>query len=64
MHMYMANQFLCAWQVPLYQHAGFEVVGPSDIVHGKDPWLEMKIDVEGRAANSSYRPQHMIEALA
>ena len=28
---------------PLYEKAGFELVGPSKVVHGKDQWLEMKM---------------------
>lgn len=28
--------------VPLYALAGFEPIGPSDVVHGKDMWIEMK----------------------
>lgn len=30
--------------VGLYEKAGFEVVGPSDVVHGQDAWIEMKIE--------------------
>jgi hypothetical protein len=26
--------------VPLYEGAGFKLVGPSPVVHGRDPWLE------------------------
>lgn len=33
--------------VPLYLRAGFQVVGPSTVVHGKDPWIEMKKELEG-----------------
>lgn len=25
----------------LYQGAGFRLLGPSDVVHGQDPWFEM-----------------------
>lgn len=32
--------------VGLYQGAGFEEVGPSPVVHGKDPWIEMKLGLE------------------
>lgn len=28
--------------VPLYSGAGFQMVGPSGVVHGKDPWFEMR----------------------
>lgn len=28
--------------VPLYAGAGFQLVGPSDVVHGRDPWFEMR----------------------
>eukprot|EP00239_Pterosperma_sp_CCMP1384_P007878 CAMPEP_0197855514 /NCGR_PEP_ID=MMETSP1438-20131217/26783_1 /TAXON_ID=1461541 /ORGANISM="Pterosperma sp., Strain CCMP1384" /LENGTH=194 /DNA_ID=CAMNT_0043470653 /DNA_START=232 /DNA_END=816 /DNA_ORIENTATION=+ len=31
--------------VEFYTSCGFEMVGPSDIVHGKDPWFEMSITV-------------------
>lgn len=27
--------------IGLYTAAGFELVGPSDVEHGKDPWFEM-----------------------
>lgn len=33
-------------QVPLYEEAGFGVVGPSAVVHGQDAWLEMAVDFE------------------
>ena len=29
--------------VGLYSRAGFTVVGPSDVVHGADPWTEMAL---------------------
>ncbi|KAG8711207.1 hypothetical protein FRC11_003406, partial [Ceratobasidium sp. 423] len=29
---------------PLYARAGFEEVGPSAVVHGQDPWFEMRKD--------------------
>ncbi|EIE27825.1 hypothetical protein COCSUDRAFT_83445 [Coccomyxa subellipsoidea C-169] len=29
--------------IGLYSAAGFEMVGPSDVEHGKDPWYEMKL---------------------
>ena len=28
--------------VPLYAGAGFAMVGPSEVVHGQDPWFEMR----------------------
>ena len=28
--------------VPLYDQAGFAVVGPSPVVHGQEPWTEMR----------------------
>jgi len=31
--------------VGFYSSCGFEMVGPSDVVHGKDKWFEMKMDV-------------------
>ena len=32
--------------IPLYAGAGFEMVGPSDVVHGQDPWFEMRWAVD------------------
>lgn len=29
----------------LYAGAGFELVGPSPVVHGADPWFEMRYEV-------------------
>uniref|UniRef100_A0A7S0WTU9 N-acetyltransferase domain-containing protein n=1 Tax=Chlamydomonas leiostraca TaxID=1034604 RepID=A0A7S0WTU9_9CHLO len=26
--------------IPLYEKAGFQLVGPSSVVHGQDPWFE------------------------
>lgn len=37
--------FVCA-QIPLYEQAGFGLVGPSDVQHGQDQWYEMAIDIE------------------
>lgn len=31
--------------IGLYSAAGFEMVGPSDVEHGKDPWYEMKLQL-------------------
>lgn len=28
--------------VGFYQRAGFELLGPSDVVHGTDPWFELR----------------------
>ena len=28
--------------IPLYAGAGFQLLGPSDVVHGRDPWFEMR----------------------
>jgi predicted GNAT family N-acyltransferase len=28
--------------IPFYSDAGFALVGQSDVVHGADPWFEMK----------------------
>ena len=33
--------------VPLYTTAGFEMIGPSDVQHGKDPWYEMAFQLPG-----------------
>lgn len=36
-------RLICKQQlVPLYEGAGFAMVGPSPVVHGKDPWFEMR----------------------
>lgn len=35
--------------VGLYSAAGFSMVGPSDVQHGKDPWFEMALEVGGQA---------------
>ncbi len=31
--------------VALYSSVGFEMVGPSDVQHGKDPWYEMAYQI-------------------
>ncbi|KXZ44977.1 hypothetical protein GPECTOR_60g755 [Gonium pectorale] len=33
--------------IPLYDKAGFSLVGPSDVVHGRDPWFEMAMQLPG-----------------
>lgn len=30
----------------LYKNCGFQMVGPSAVVHGKDPWFEMRLDLD------------------
>jgi GNAT superfamily N-acetyltransferase len=32
--------------IPFYELAGFKVVGPSDIVHGKDQWIECALSLD------------------
>ena len=32
-------------QIPLYSKAGFVLIGPSDVVHGRDPWVEMAMEL-------------------
>ena len=32
--------------VEFYSCCGFEMVGPSPVVHGQDPWFEMKLDIQ------------------
>ncbi|GAA5995391.1 polyamine acetyltransferase [Rhodotorula paludigena] len=39
--------------VPLYQRAGFALVGPSEVQHGPRPWLEMKVDFPRQAATAA-----------
>lgn len=36
--------------VPLYEKGGFRVVGPSDVVHGADPWIEMDLKLHDELA--------------
>ena len=39
--------------MPLYGGVGFQLVGPSEVEHGRDPWLEMRLpllDAGGAAA--------------
>ncbi|GIL89074.1 hypothetical protein Vretimale_16198 [Volvox reticuliferus] len=31
--------------IGLYEKAGFILVGPSDVVHGRDPWFEMAMEL-------------------
>jgi uncharacterized membrane protein len=33
--------------VGLYEGAGFALVGPSPVVHGQEPWVEMELQFEG-----------------
>ena len=33
--------------VPLYEGAGWELLGESSVVHGLDRWMEMRLGVEG-----------------
>lgn len=40
-------------QIPLYQGAGFELVGPSDVVHGQDPWQEMALALQQQGGSGS-----------
>ncbi|KAK4052711.1 hypothetical protein OIV83_001998 [Microbotryomycetes sp. JL201] len=37
--------------IPLYQKAGFELVGKSSVVHGSEPWFEMKADLSAAEAS-------------
>ncbi|GAA5826692.1 hypothetical protein JCM11251_002857 [Rhodosporidiobolus azoricus] len=39
--------------IGLYQKAGFELVGKSEVVHGPRPWYEMKVDFPSSASPSS-----------
>lgn len=32
-------------QIRLYEGAGFRLLGPSDVVHGKDPWYDMALEL-------------------
>jgi len=31
--------------IPLYENAGFALVGPSDVVHGADVWYELRLEI-------------------
>ncbi|GLC71902.1 hypothetical protein PLESTF_001179100 [Pleodorina starrii] len=31
--------------IGLYEKAGFRLLGPSDVVHGRDPWFEMALEL-------------------
>ena len=46
--------------IPFYSDAGFTLVGQSDVVHGLDPWFEMRCQVtkskNKKAASSSAAP--------
>lgn len=40
-------RLLCKeYLVGFYSAAGFELVGKSDVVHGKDTWMEMRMDAD------------------
>lgn len=38
--------------IPLYQKAGFQLRGKSDVVHGSEPWYELAADVSSPASSS------------
>ncbi|BGO95019.1 hypothetical protein NBRC10512_006517 [Rhodotorula toruloides] len=38
--------------IPLYERAGFALVGKSDVTHGARPWFEMKADFADRPATA------------
>lgn len=40
--------------VPLYERAGFTVVGPSAVVHGAKPWVELKRELSRPDASSAF----------
>ena len=37
--------------IPFYSDAGFTLVGQSDVVHGLDPWFEMRQVTKKKAAS-------------
>ncbi|GAA5909958.1 hypothetical protein JCM6882_008412 [Rhodosporidiobolus microsporus] len=39
--------------IPLYQRAGFELVGKSEVVHGPREWFELKVDFPTSSSSSS-----------
>ncbi|KAG8736293.1 hypothetical protein FRC10_009478 [Ceratobasidium sp. 414] len=48
----------------LYSRAGFTEVGPSLVVHGKDPWYEFKKDIEHNPSISSPSQPSQASVLA
>lgn len=38
--------------VPLYEAAGFSLLGPSDVVHGQDAWMEMECMLQSGESDS------------
>lgn len=38
--------------IPFYRKAGFDLVGPSPVVHGSQPWYEMGLSLGARNPNS------------
>jgi GNAT superfamily N-acetyltransferase len=34
--------------IPMYEHAGFRLLGLSPVVHGSEPWHEMQVDISER----------------
>ncbi|KAG8700461.1 hypothetical protein FRC09_005948 [Ceratobasidium sp. 395] len=49
---------------PLYARAGFTEVGPSAVVHGKDPWYEFKKDIEHNSSTSATTQPSQASILA
>ncbi|KAL4425741.1 hypothetical protein ABPG75_009757 [Micractinium tetrahymenae] len=43
--------------IPLYAGVGFQMVGPSDVVHGKDPWFEMRWALGGEEQEEEQEEQ-------
>ncbi|GAA5899578.1 hypothetical protein JCM8208_000596 [Rhodotorula glutinis] len=39
--------------IKLYQHAGFQLVGRSKVVHGAKPWYELKVDFSRASTSAS-----------
>ncbi|GAA6036356.1 hypothetical protein JCM8097_001682 [Rhodosporidiobolus ruineniae] len=39
--------------IPLYQRAGFELVGPSKVEHGPRPWFELKVDFPSSSSSAA-----------
>jgi hypothetical protein len=37
--------------IPLYEKAGFHLVGKSDLVHGPRPWFELRLDLQPAATS-------------
>lgn len=49
--------------IGLYQRAGMELVGPSDVVHGPSAWFELRRDVPPKEGRPTSLPPGLLDAL-